>query len=186
MNQLNKPDNILRSEFLGWQCRLRQHAVRKQGGRPPRGVQPSVTAGNRFLGQINTVINKRQPEKVTSEFRFMVQKTNEPQKVYDNALKFLSEYYYQYPSEFDDRLTALFALDSELANQLVDVGNCTLGFFQGNQKYTLSCQVNNLDPASAEYQATYWHNHLFNPNLPGVVRVLGFTPDWKNSTSETA
>jgi hypothetical protein len=31
------------------------------------------------------------------------------------------------------------------------------------------------DPA---YQATYWHNALFNAGLPGAVRVLGFQPDW--------
>ena len=28
----------------------------------------------------------------------------------------------------------------------------------------------------ADYQATYWHNRLFNPTLPGKVQVLGFVP----------
>lgn len=171
--------------FLGWQCRVRQHAVRQQGGQPPRGIQASVTLRDEFAGQINTVLNKLEPDKVTAEFRFMVQKTNEPHKVYDNALKFLSEYYYQFPAEFDDRLTALFALDSDLAATLMDHGLCRLGFFQGNQRYTLTCNVQDLDQESAAYQATYWHNHLFNPNLPGVVRVLSFSPDWENSSAET-
>ena len=26
------------------------------------------------------------------------------------------------------------------------------------------------------FQATYWHNHLFNATLPGKVRVFGFNP----------
>jgi hypothetical protein len=183
MKNDQRPDICL--SFLGWQCRVRQYAVRQQGGVPPRGVQASVRLGDRFAGQINTVLNKLDPEKVTAEFRFMVQKTNESQKVYENALKFLSEYYFQYPAEFDDRLAALFALDSELAQRLVSAGQCELGFFQGNQKYNLVCDVVDSDAASPEYQATYWHNHLFNPNLPGVVRVLSFTPQWENCSAET-
>ena len=36
-----------------------------------------------------------------------------------------------------------------------------------------------MRPAShARYQATYWHNRLFNPNRPAAVKVLVFTPDW--------
>ena len=31
-------------------------------------------------------------------------------------------------------------------------------------------------------QATSWHNHLFNPNLPPAARILAFTPDWKHAS----
>ena len=171
--------------FLGWQCRVRQYAVRQQGGRPPRGIQASVKIDGDFAGQINTVMNKLEPANVTAEFRFMVQKTNEPEKVYDNALKYLSEYYYQYPAEFDERLMALFGMDNALGERLVDAGSCELGFFQGNQKYDLICKVSDCAPGSAEYEATYWHNHLFNPHLPGRVRIVRFDVDWERSSAET-
>jgi len=52
------------AEFLGWQCRIRQHAVRKQNGVPPQGIKASVKIDGRFAGQINTVINKKEPKDV--------------------------------------------------------------------------------------------------------------------------
>jgi hypothetical protein len=171
-------------QFLGWQCRIRQHSVRKQQGKPPPGIRASVKLDGEFTSQINTVIIKREPRDVISEFRFMVQKTVDPQKIYENAIKYLSEYYYQFPKEFDHRFTALFSVDSELADRIVAANDCQLGFYQGNQRYTLNCGAQCLDPSSDEYQATYWHNHLFNPSLPGVVKVVGFEPDWENSLAE--
>lgn len=171
----------LSQQFLGWQCRLRQHAVRNQQGIPPPGVKASVSIDDNFVGQINTVINKSDPVNVTAEFRYMVQKTRDPKSVYENAIKYLSEYYFQYPKEFDSRITALFALDSEIAERLVTAAQCDLGFFQASQRYTLKAQVIDLASDTLTYQATYWHNHLFNPNLPGVVRIVGFDIDWQNS-----
>jgi hypothetical protein len=34
------------------------------------------------------------------------------------------------------------------------------------------------------YQLTYWHNRLFNSNLPASIRVLGFQPDWENAEAD--
>ena len=33
----------LRDHFMGWQCRIRQHAVRTGKGRPTEGMTPTVT-----------------------------------------------------------------------------------------------------------------------------------------------
>ncbi len=174
----------LSEQFIGWQCRIRQHAMRTKGGVPPQGIKASVKINGSFAGQINTVINKRDPEKVIAEFKFMVQKTVDPLKRLENALKYLSEYYYQYPKEFDDMFTALFALDSDISEQLVSAETVELTFFQANQKYVLIANAVNCAVDSPPYQATYWHNHLFNPNMPGVVNVLGFEIDWDSSFSE--
>jgi hypothetical protein len=38
-----------------------------------------------------------------------------------------------------------------------------------------------LAEADPLYQATFWHNKLFNPNLPGRVQVLSFAPDWMHA-----
>ncbi|MGI9317258.1 MAG: hypothetical protein ACR2QW_08020 [bacterium] len=180
----NSQRHELCDQFLGWQCRIRQHAVRKQQGRPPEGIRASVTIDGEFVAQINTIINKREPEKVISEFRFMVQKTVDSQSVYDNAIKYLSEYYYQYPAEFDHRFTALFSVDSDIADKIIAADTCRLEFFQGNQQYTLDCVAQLLEPTTEAYQATYWHNRLFNPNLPGVVKVVSFEVDWQRSMAE--
>ena len=44
--------------------------------------------------------------------------------------------------------------------------------------------MRNLPPEHPAFQATYWHNALFNPALPGSVRVLGFQPDWSRAEAD--
>ena len=171
-------------QFLGWQCRLRQHAMRKQEGVPPQGIRASVKIDDQFVGQISTVLNKLDAEQVTAEFRFMVQKTRDPKACYENALKYLCEYYYQYPKEFDPRPSALFAMDNAIGLKLIEAQRCELSLVQANQKYTLNCHAEKFNEDSIPYQATYWHNHLFNPNLPGVVNIVGFNIDWEHSSFE--
>ncbi len=41
----------IRDNFLGWQCRIRQHAMRRDGGRPCAGMRPRAMAapGQRAL-----------------------------------------------------------------------------------------------------------------------------------------
>ena len=34
------------------------------------------------------------------------------------------------------------------------------------------------------YEFTYWHNFLFNPHLSPDVTVLGFEPDWSDSSAD--
>jgi len=34
------------------------------------------------------------------------------------------------------------------------------------------------------YQLTYWHNRLFNSNIPASIVVLGFQPDWAKAEAD--
>ncbi|HLB79491.1 MAG TPA: hypothetical protein VJJ77_03235, partial [Dongiaceae bacterium] len=54
----------LRDEFIGWQCRLRQLAVREAGGRPSAGMRPRVTtaAGEEVAAGIVVLIVHRDPD----------------------------------------------------------------------------------------------------------------------------
>jgi hypothetical protein len=90
----------------------------------------------------------------------------------------LASAYYQKPKDFTDELTALFSPDSKLAEQLLKRGVCVLEFDQFNQGYRIPCAVELLGERDISYQATYWHNALFNPALPPSPRILAFTPDW--------
>jgi hypothetical protein len=170
----------LRDHFLGWQCRLRQLAVREAGGRPSSGMRPELrlTAEGPPLGAITTLILRREPAEATAQFRHMVRKTQDPAERYDAALKMLAAAYYQRPREFSDQLTALFGPDSVIAEQLLATGHCLLAFEQYSQRYTLPCSLRALAEDDPAFQASYWHNALFNPALPGRVQVLGFQPDW--------
>ena len=40
--RLEAAEAALRDHFLGWQCRLRQLAVREAGGRPTSGMRPEL------------------------------------------------------------------------------------------------------------------------------------------------
>ena len=175
----------LKKQFIAWQCRIRQYSVRKDEGRPSAGMRPNMTVKGQDAGNPIVLIVKTDSEQVTREFRFMVQKSQDPNDRYKNAIKLLSEYYYQIPTEFDEELTAVYSITSELANQIVQVEQCVLTFDQGNQKYSLNCSVRDIDEQDLKYQTTYWHNHLFNPAMPGRVKILGFRPDWESSTFST-
>ena len=170
----------LRDHFLGWQCRIRQHAVRQAGAEPRAGMRPLVGLedGGTDPGQVTVLIVKRDPEEETDQFRHMMRRTKDPAERYSTALKFLAAAYYQRPTEFSDEMTALFAPDSQVAERLVAAGRCRLDFAQFSQSYALPCAARRLAEEEAAYQATYWHNSLFNPNIPGGVRVLAFRPDW--------
>ena len=186
--RLEAAQAALRDHFLGWQCRLRQMAVRQAGGRPTSGMRPEVrlAADAEPLGAITTLIVRREPREATAQFRHMVRKTQDPAERHDAALETLAAAYYQRPREFSDELTALFGPAPGLADRLLESGHCVLDFEQYSQRYRLPCAARNLGEDEPAFQATYWHNALFNPALPGGVRVLGFQPDWARAEAEPA
>ncbi|HEX6091721.1 MAG TPA: hypothetical protein VFZ07_00120, partial [Dongiaceae bacterium] len=51
---------LLRKEFIGWQCRLRQMAMRQGGGRPTSGMQPRVLSygGEEIAPRVTVLLNE--------------------------------------------------------------------------------------------------------------------------------
>ena len=45
-----------------------------------------------------------------------------------------------------------------------------------NVAHDFEFDVASLNQDDELFQATYWHNRLFNPTLPGQVRILEFIP----------
>ncbi len=177
----------LQQRFLGWQCRLRQIAMRQGEGQPSDGMQPRVLLreGGHYSTSITVLINRWSAESDAGQFRHLVQKTHDPADRFVNGLKFLSATHYQRPHEFSDELTALFQSGGLLVRALLAKRACTLVFSQFSAAYTLPCTVRRLDEDTPAYQATYWHNRLFNSRMPDDVIVLGFKPDWNKASSET-
>ena len=172
--------------FLGWQCRLRQHAVRRSDGRPSAGMCPVVILlGGERLGPIVTVIVKRDPAHATAQFQHLFKQTNDPLERYESAVRLLQNVYYQYPKEFSDELTASFNIGSRVAKRMLEIGECTLVYQQANQCYTVPCGVRNLDSNAPSYLATYWHNAMFNAKQQGAVEILQFVPRWEDAVAET-
>jgi hypothetical protein len=173
----------LREEFLAWQCRIRQIAVRQDGARPSLGMRPRVLdmSGREIAEALTVLLIKRDPSESTAFFRFQVMKTADPRDLYERALSFLQADYFQQPAEFGDVLTAVLAPQSELTARLVRDGRCVLAFEQFSQRYRLPCAAFETEIGEAIREATLWHNRLFNPSLPDAVSVLGFRPDWKSA-----
>ena len=175
---------VMHEHFLGWQCRLRQHAMRREGGRPSAGMRPCVSANENILGELIVLIVKREAQEFVPQFQHMVRKTFDPADRFANAQRFFSEAYYQRPVEFAGELTALCSTDSQIANQILNAEQCELHFEQFSQSYTLPCNAKRLDAEHAYYQFTYWHNHLFNPVIPPNVNILVFSPQWGNAQAD--
>jgi hypothetical protein len=168
----------LRQHFLGWQCRLRQLAVREGDGRPTQGMRPLVRVGDRELGQITVVLHRLPEHTLIAEFRFAVQRTQEPLERWEAAMRLFQGGYFQEPSLFSDELTALFSSEGPLPREVLAARRCTLGFHQFAQSYLLPCVPRRLAPGEPLFEATWWHNALFNPNLPPDGQILAFAPDW--------
>jgi hypothetical protein len=174
------PAEELRDHFLGWQCRIRQIAMRRDGGRPSPGMCPRVlaTAGREVAPALTVLLIPKQPVESTAFFRFQVQKSVDPREIYERSLAFLQADYFQQPKDFSDRLTAALAPDSRVAARLLEDATCVLEFDQFRQFYRLPCAVFALPFGDPARDATLWHNRTFNPALPDGVHVLAFRPDW--------
>lgn len=184
--RLEAAQQILRDHFLGWQCRLRQISVRQEGGRPSEGMCPHVRLAGEATpaSRITVLVLPADLEATADRFRHMARRTHDPAERYKAALTFLAAGYYQQPSSFNDELTALFGAESPLAKSLLAAGCCRLDFEQYRQRYQLACAVRELPANELLFQATYWHNALFNTALPAEVKVLGFRPDWAHGQAD--
>ncbi|MEM7563877.1 MAG: hypothetical protein AAF353_12625 [Pseudomonadota bacterium] len=164
--------------FISWQCRVRKQSVREMGGRLTAGMSAglySVNGGDE-QARINFMIVRKDSEDRTNEFRHIVRKSQDSAEWVKNGLRILSELHYHETDAFENQLTALFSVDSSVADALEEAGQCHLKFKQDSIDFEFDFSVEGLAEDHELFQATYWHNHLFNPTLPGKVRVLAFTP----------
>ncbi len=172
--------HALKLGFLGWQCRLRQWAVREEGGRPSDGMRPAVLLpkAHASSGHLTVLINKQPSPALVVQLRHLVLQTHDPEERYTSALRYLGERYYQRAEEFDDELTALCRPDRPLVRALLAKRQCHLKFDAHNQIYQLPCRVRDIGQGDVLHQVTYWHNRLFNAHIPQGIVVLGFQPNW--------
>jgi hypothetical protein len=179
-------EEALRRHFIGWQCRIRQARMRDHHGLPSTGMQPRVidARGETVADAMTVLILPDPPDEKLAEFRYIARSVGDPSIRREKVVTVMSAAFFQNTTHFDDRLTALFPSGSEVAERLVAGQSCRLLFDQFNQKFDLLCDVQSLPSDSKHYQFTWWHNAFFNPHLAADVTVLGFRPQWKNSSAE--
>lgn len=178
----------LRDHFVGWQCRIRADAMRRRAGQPSPGMRPQVisAAGEELAPAMTTLLVRREAESFAPEFRHLARRTHDPRDRREAALALLAERYYQHARDFSDVLTATFAPASPLAANLERAGRCVLAFAQDSQRYTLPCTVQVLGHDDPRREETWWHNALFNPQLPPDIPVLAFAPRWLEADADPA
>ena len=178
----------LRERFVGWQCRVRADAMRRQDGQPTPGMRPGVldSGGALLAPAVTTLLVRREADSFAPEFRHLARRTHDPRDRREAALTLLAERYYRHARDFSGQLTATFAAGSPLAPRLVREGRCTLSFAQDGQRYRLPCQVTRLPPDDPRREETWWHNALFNPALPPDIPVLAFAPRWLEADADPA
>ena len=182
--RLDSANEELRDRFLRWQCRVRQIAMRRGGGRPTTGMTPLAHVDGEPVARVVTVLSKRPEHSVTMELRHLVRRTHDPAERRENAVKLLAERHYQAAGEFSDTLTASFMPESGTATRLLEGRECRLDFEQFSQRYRLHCAVRRLSEHNPLREATFWHNLLFNPLLAADCIILGFEPDWGRSEAD--
>lgn len=172
--------NDLRNHFLTWQCRIRQIAMREEEGRPSQGMRPRVldSAGDQLSAGIIVLLVREDSFESTEFLKFQVQKHNDPQDVYKKALIFLQSTHYHRAAEFSDEMTGLFSKGAALVERMTGDETVTLEFSQFSQTYQIPCKTRLLAPDEAAYEATLWHNRIFNPNIGSDIEIVGFQPDW--------
>lgn len=173
----------LRAHFLGWQCRLRQHCMRNDGGRPSSGMRPRLLAldGCVVAEAITTVMVPADTAEHLAFFRFQVQRSNDPRQRYDKGLQYLQSTYFQLPMEFSDELTAVFAPESAVARRILAAGEVLLEFEQSQQTYRMTSKTRKLPVRDPARDLTLWHNRMFSPEISEASIVLGLQPQWHSA-----
>ena len=176
----------IQNHFIGWQCRVRQYAMRNGEGRPTSGMRPDVFLedGEEVSSALTLLLVPAQPQESIQQFRFMALKTQDPQERYKKAIELLSSSFYQNVENFSGLMTGLFSMNSEIVNRLTKNQRCVLEFDFQQQKFRIPAGIKVLLKKNPVYEFTYWHNFLFNPYLSPDVTVLGFEPDWKGSGAD--
>jgi hypothetical protein len=87
---ISTADHPLRQQFMKWQCRVRQLAMRDNHGRPDDAITPEVliTGEDMPMGHIITVMNKTPAYSLTAELQHMACKTHDPAQRREQALQF--------------------------------------------------------------------------------------------------
>ena len=176
----------IQNHFIGWQCRVRQYAMRNGEGRPTSGMRPDVLLedGKEVASAVTLLLVPDLLQDSIRQFRFMALKTQDPQERYKKAIQLLSSTFYQNVENFSGLMTGVFSKNSETVNRLTKNQRCVLEFDFQKQEFRVSTGIKVLLKKNPEYEFTYWHNFLFNPHLSPNVTVLGFQPDWSDSSAD--
>ena len=167
------------SEFVIWQCSLRQRNFRMYGGKPSDGTAASFSdiKSNKNLGEARSILIEDHCLNTSKMFEFMHKQTHDPETRFDKAIKFFSSEYYNTPKNFNGSFTATFIPQSSLAKNLIKKKKVRVQFFERETGFNFIVNVSKLQKKDTKWQYTFWHNRFFNPTLDENIKILNFSPE---------
>ena len=167
------------SDFVIWQCSLRQRNFRMFNGKPSEGTIASFSdiKSNNPLGDIRSILMEDNCEDTSKMFEFMHKQTHDPETRFDKAIKFFSSEYYNTPSNFDGSFTATFPYQSNVSKDLLKKKKVIAQFFERDTGFSFAVKVTKLKKNNSKWQYTFWHNRFFNPSLSEGIEILNFSPE---------
>ena len=164
------------SDFVIWQCSLRQRNFRMFSGKPSEGTIAKIInlKSNKEICDIRSVLIEKNCLNTAKMFEFMIKQTHEPELRFDKAIKFLSSEYYNHPENFECSFTATFDKNSDIFKKLLETKKSNVQFFERETGFVFPVTISKLKKEDPRWQYTFWHNFFFNPALNENIEILYF------------
>ena len=164
------------SDFVVWQCSLRQRNFRMFSGKPSDGTIAKVLdlKTNKVICDIRSVLIEKNCLNTARMFEFMIKQTHELELRFDKVVKFLSSEYYNNPRNFEGSFTATFDKNSNVFKKLLKIKKFNVQFFERETGFQFPVTISKLKKNDANWQYTFWHNSFFNPALNENIEILYF------------
>ena len=148
--------------FIAWQCRVRQEAMRSGEGKPSEGMVAHLLMPERCRGMgVVFLIHREDADEYVSQFRFIVQSCFDPRERRERGLKVLSSTYYQNSPLFREVATMVFPKDSEVAEALCEARKVRFLCRGGGHAFEATGRVEEVGEGDELREGSLWHNRLF-------------------------
>ena len=167
------------SDFIIWQCSLRQRNFRMFGGKPSEGTIASVInkKNNNEPISFRSILMEKDCLNTSKMFDFIHKQTHDPEMRFDKAIKFFSSEYFNTPNNFDGSFTATFKNKSKIAKNLLKSKKINVQFFERETGFNFTAKITKLKKTNDKWKYTFYHNAFFNTNLTEDIEILNFNPD---------
>ena len=169
------------SDFVVWQCSLRQRNFRMFGGKPSEGISALLldSKTNTEISMIRSVLVEKDCLNTAKMLEFMIKKTHDPEERFSKAVKFFASEYYNSPKNFDGSFTATFPFNSDLVKGILKKKKCIVEFFERDTGFYFPVKIFKLKKTDSKWMYTFWHNSFFNTGLSNNIDILLFNPEKK-------
>ena len=167
------------SDFVVWQCSIRQRNFRMFGGKPSEGTSALLLdlKTNEKISIIRSVLIEQNCLNTAKMFEFMIKKTHDPEERFSRAVKFFAYEHYNNPKNFDGSFTATLPFNSDLIRKILKKKKCIVEFFERDTGFHFPVYISKLKKTDTKWMYTFWHNSFFNSELIHNIDILYFSPE---------